>query len=144
MALLTPSVKRARGVRKWRDRIGRGENFIGAGALVDRSLKQSLWRKRVQPSQDRSVLAQVALSVAADELIIGNIGLLKIGARTHHEQFERVFVPRVPIELRGGSRAFAKVKKLLRLGRIEIAPGSEPFHEKVIAEPARLSAVVGV
>src|SRR5438876_8272320 len=135
---------RARSIRKWRNRIRRGEDFIGAGAFVNRSLKQSLRRKSVQPSEDRGVLPQVALGVAADKLIIGNIGLLKICARTHHQQLERIFVPRVPIELRGGSRAFAKVKKLLRLGRIEIAPGSETVRKKVISELARLSAVVGV
>src|SRR2546430_5264769 len=90
------------------------------------------------------VLAQAALGVAADQLPICNIRLLKICARTHHQQFEGIFVARVPVELRGGPRAFAKVKEFLRLGRIEIAPRSKTVCEEVVAEPSRLSAVVRV
>src|SRR5882672_338998 len=135
---------RARRRGKRRDRISGRQNLVGAGAFIDGSVKQSLRRKRVQPTENRGVLAKVPLRVTADCLIIGDIGLLKIRAGAHQQKFDRVVVSGAPVELRRGARAFAKIKKLFRLGRIEVAAGSKSIHEEIVAEPAGLPAVVRV
>src|SRR6266481_4590467 len=135
---------RARRRGKRRDRISGRQNLVGAGVFIDGSVKQSLRRKRVQPTENRGVLAKVPLRVTADCLIIGDIGLLKIRARAHQQKFDRVVVSRAPVELRRSARAFAKIKKLFRLGRIEVAAGRKSVDEEIVAEPASLPAVVRV
>src|SRR6266849_5722417 len=98
---LYPQRERSAGrSRKRGDRVGRGENLVRTRALIERSLQQRLRRKRVQPSQDRRVLAQVPLCIAARCLVRGKIGLLKIGARAQQQKLEAVFIPGAPVELR--------------------------------------------
>src|SRR6266404_8754480 len=144
VALDSEGERRARRRGKRRIRVAGWKNLIGTRALVDGGVKQSVRRKRVQPAEYRGVLAEVPLRVAADGLIIGNIGLLKIRARAHQQKFDRVVVSGAPVELRRAARAFAKIKKLFRLGRIEVASGRKSIDEEIVAERAGLPAVVGV
>src|SRR5216683_5372922 len=98
----------------------------------------------MQPPENRRVLAKMPLRVAADGLVIGYIGLLKIRAGAHQQELNRVIVSAAPVELRGGARAFTKIKELLRLGRIQVAAGGEAVHEEVVAQSSCLPAVVRV
>src|SRR6266851_6678373 len=98
----------------------------------------------MQPSENRRVLAKMPLRVAADGLVIGNIGLLKIRAGAHQQELNRVIVSGAPVKLRRGARAFTKIKELLRLGRIQVAAGGEAVHEEVVARSSCLPAVVRV
>src|SRR5258708_28500942 len=98
----------------------------------------------MQPSENRRVLAKMPLRVAADGLVIGNIGLLKIRAGAHQQELNRVIVSAAPVKLRRGARAFTKIKKFLRLGRIQVAAGREAVHAEVVAQASCLPAVVRV
>src|SRR5260370_17958128 len=99
-------------------------------------MQQRSRRKRVEPSENRRVLAKMPLRVAADRLVIGYIGLLKIRAGAHQQELNRVIVSGAPVELRGGARAFTKIKELLRLGRIQGAAGREPVPDDRAAQPS--------
>src|SRR5260370_16968266 len=95
----------------------------------------------MQPSENRRVLAKMPLRVAADRLVIGYIGLLKIRAGAHHQELNRVIVSGAPVKLRRRARAFTKIKELLRLGRIQVAAGRESVHEEVVAQSSCLPPV---
>src|SRR5258708_7937239 len=107
-------------------------------------MQQRSRRKRMQPPENRRVLAKMPLRVAADGLVIGNIGLLKVSAGAHQQELNRVIVSGAPVKLRRRARAFTKIKELLRLGRVEIAPGGESVHEEVVAQSSCLPAVVRI
>src|SRR5260370_38664921 len=92
----------------------------------------------MQPSENRRVLAKMPLRVAADRLVIGYIGLLKIRAGAHQQELNRVIVSAAPVKLGRGARAFTKIKELLRLARIQVPAGHEPVHERVVAQSSRL------
>ncbi len=96
------------------------------------------------PTQDGGVLAQMPLRVAANFLVVADIGLLEIGARTQEEKFDGVIVTGTPVELRSRARAFSEIEKLFGLRGIEIASGSESIDKEIVAEPASLAAIVGI
>src|SRR5882762_502393 len=97
IALDAKRKRRARRRRKWRDQVARRQNLIGTRAFVNGSVQQRLRRKRVEPSEDRRELAKMPLCIAADCLVIGNIGLLKIGAGAHQQELDRVVVSGTPV-----------------------------------------------
>src|SRR5260370_242404 len=107
-------------------------------------MQQRSRRKRVEAPENGGVVAQMRLRVAADRLVIGNIGLLKVSAGAHQQELNRVIVSGAPVKLRRGARAFTKIKELLRLGRIQVAAGRESVHEEVVAQSSCLPAVVRV
>src|SRR6266849_6685226 len=84
------------------------------------------------------------LRVAANFLVVGDVGLLEIGARTHEEKLDGVIVTGTPVELRSRARAFSEIEKLFGLRGIEIASGSESIDKEIVAEPASLAAIVGI
>src|SRR6266849_175342 len=130
---------RDRGVR-----IARRQRVIRSGPLVERGAQHGVRRKGVNPIQYRGLLAKMPLRIASRFLILGNIRLLEIGSTAHQQQLEGVACARLPVELRGAARAFAKVIKLFRLGRIQIATRGEPVCEKIVADLAPLPTDVRV
>src|SRR5258705_12613579 len=93
----------ARSVRKGRDGIRGGQNMVGAAARIKGGVQQGIWRECVGPSENSGVLAKVALRVAADRLIVGDIRLLEIGTGAHQQQTHGVILSCAPVELRGGA-----------------------------------------
>src|SRR5437879_13197262 len=96
------------------------------------------------PGQKTGLLTHLALGIAPHFLVISNVGLLEIGAASHNQQFEGVFVVGPPINLRSGTGAIAKIKQLLGLWRIQVATGSEAVDKKVVTDVADLPAIISV
>src|SRR5712672_1661538 len=107
-------------------------------------MQQGIWRECVGPSENSGVLAKVALRVAADRLIVGDIRLLEIGTGAHQQQPDGVILACAPVELSGGTGAFAKIEELLWFGRIEVAARSEAVDEEIVTEPTSLAAIVSI
>src|SRR6266404_6599118 len=107
-------------------------------------MQQGIWRKCVGPSENSGVLAKVALRVAADRLIVGDIRLLEIGTGAHQQQPDGVILSCAPVELRGGTGAFAKIEEFLGLRGIEVAARCEAVDEEIVAEPTGLAAIVSI
>src|SRR6266496_4408495 len=101
-------------------------------------------RKCVQPGENGGLLPQVTPRIAPDSRIVRNIWLLEGVTSAHEQQFDCVLRSGVPIKLSGSSKALAQNIMFVRLGRIEKPAGGKPVHEKVVAEPPVLAAVVGV
>src|SRR5258708_6293120 len=107
-------------------------------------MQQGIWRKCVGPSENSGVLAKVALRVAADRLIVGDIRLLEIGTGAHEQKPEGVILSCAPVELRGGTGAFAKIEEFLGFRRIEVTARCEAVDEEIVAEPTGLAAIVSI
>src|SRR6267154_2392832 len=107
-------------------------------------MQQGICRECVGPSENSGVLAKVALRVAAYGLIVRDIGLLEIGTGAHQQQPDGVILSCAPVELSGGTGAFAKIEELLWFGRIEVAARSEAVDEEIVTEPTSLAAIVSI
>src|SRR5215831_16632705 len=89
------------------------------------------------------MLPQVALSIAANCLIFGQIRLLKIVAAAQ-QQLEGIPRTQMPIELRGCTRPLAKIVKFSRLGRVEEAARGKSINKEVVAKTMILATVIGI
>ncbi len=122
IALDAQCKRRARRDGKRCDGVGGGQHAIGTGTLIERGGKQGLGREPMQPGQDRSLLAQVALRVTPNFLVVADVRLLEIIAPTDQQKFDAVVVSRVPVKLYSGAGSLAEIVQLAGLGWIEKAP----------------------
>src|SRR5712671_819847 len=107
-------------------------------------MQQGICRECVGPSENSGVLAKVALRVAAYGLIVRDIGLLEIGTGAHQQQPDGVILSCAPVELRGGTGAFAKIEEFLWFRGIEVTTGSEAVDEEIVAQPTGLATRVSI
>src|SRR5206468_3504783 len=100
-------------------RIAGGQNVVAAQTFVNRAGKYSVLGKLVPPAQNRRLLPQMTVGIAAYFLVFAQIGLLEVSAVAHQQKLEGV-APVLAVELGGAAESLAKIVQFFRLRRIQI------------------------
>ena len=95
------------------------------------------------PAQNRRLLPQMTVGIAAGVLIFAQVGLLEVSAAAHQQKLEGV-TPVLAVELGGAAQALAKIVQLFRLRRIQIPSRCKAVGEKVVAQLPCLAAEIAV